>query len=71
MYTCPVRKSADKACRKIFLLIKFSNGMKNKQGGFLQIIIFIIVVVLILSYFHVSLSGVVNYIITAFHNVFG
>ena len=43
----------------------------NKQGGFLRLIIFIIVIILILSYFHVSLNGVVNYIITAFHNVFG
>lgn len=54
-----------------FLLIKFFNGMKNKQSGFLQIIIFIILVVLILSYFHINLSGVVNYIVNAFHNVFG
>ena len=47
------------------------NNIKNKQGGFLQIIIFIIVVVLILSYLGIHLNSVVNYIITAFHNVFG
>ena len=46
-------------------------NIKNNQGGFLQIIIFVIIVILILSYFHVNLSGVVNYIIAAFHNVFG
>ena len=44
---------------------------KNKQGGFLQIIIFIIIVILILSYFHINLSWLVNYIVAAFHNVFG
>ena len=47
------------------------NNIKNKQGGFIQIIIFIIIVILVLSYFHINLSGVVNYIIAAFHNVFG
>ncbi|HNW71731.1 MAG TPA: hypothetical protein PKZ36_00010 [Candidatus Paceibacterota bacterium] len=45
--------------------------MKNKQGGFLKTIIFIIIVILILSYFNVNLSGVWNYIVNAFHNVFG
>lgn len=45
--------------------------MQNKQGGFLKLIILIIVVVLLLSYFNVNLSSVVNYIVKAFHNVFG
>ena len=44
--------------------------MKNQQGGFLQLIIFIIVVVLIMWYFHISISGVINWITTAFSNVF-
>ena len=44
---------------------------KNKQGGFLQLIILLIIIILILSYFHVHLSDVVNYIVQAFHNVFG
>ena len=47
------------------------NMKNNKQGGFLEIIIFIIVVVLILSYLGIHLNAVVNYIVSAFHNVFG
>ena len=47
------------------------NKFQNKQGGFLQIIIFIIILILILSYFHINISTVFNYIATAFHNVFG
>jgi hypothetical protein len=45
--------------------------IKNKKGGFLKLIIFIIVIVLVLSYFHVDLKGIVDYIVKAFHNVFG
>lgn len=45
--------------------------IKNKQGGFLQLIIFLIIVVLVLGYFNINIHTVVNYIITAFHNVFG
>ena len=45
--------------------------MQNKQEGFLKLIILIVVVVLILSYLNINLSSVVNYIVKAFHNVFG
>jgi len=44
--------------------------MQNKQNGFLQIIIFLVIAVLVLSYFHINIQTVINYIITAFHNVF-
>lgn len=47
------------------------NKFENKQGGFLEIIVFIIVIILLLSFFHVSISSFINYIITAIHNVFG
>jgi flagellar basal body-associated protein FliL len=47
------------------------NQLKNKQGGFLQIIIVIIIIVLILSYFHINIGTVVDYVRNAFHNVFG
>ncbi len=45
--------------------------MKNKQGGFIEAIIIIIAIIIVLSFMHISLSGVVNYIVNAFHNVFG
>ncbi|MFH1608712.1 MAG: hypothetical protein ABH951_01685 [Patescibacteria group bacterium] len=43
---------------------------KNKRGGFLKLILIIIVVVFLLSYFHVTISGVFNWIVHAFQSVF-
>lgn len=47
------------------------NKFENKQGGLLEIIIFIIIAILILSFFHYKIGDVFNYIVAAFHNVFG
>lgn len=47
-------------------------NIKNKQkGGILQIVIFVIVLILLLSYFHVTIAQAWHYLVTAFHNVFG
>jgi hypothetical protein len=43
--------------------------MKNKQGGFLQIILFIIALVFIMWYFDLNVSGVINWFTTMFRNV--
>ena len=43
---------------------------KNKQGGFLQLIILIIIIVCILAYFHVSIGSAFNSIVNAFRSVF-
>ncbi|MFZ2205487.1 MAG: hypothetical protein WAV23_02770 [Minisyncoccia bacterium] len=44
-------------------------NIENKEGGFLRLIIFIIVVVFLMSYFHITLSGAYNWFATMFHNV--
>lgn len=44
--------------------------MKNKQGGFLQLIIFIIAVVFLLNYFNLHISTIWNWFVTMFHNIF-
>lgn len=49
------------------------NSIKNKrsrQGGFLKLILFIIVVLFLLSYFNVTISGALNWFGTMFQNVF-
>ena len=37
------------------------NQIKNREGGFLQLIIFIVVVLLIMKYFNLTFSGVLAY----------
>ncbi len=46
------------------------NNHKNKQGGFLQLIIFIVVVIFLLNYFNITISGIINWFVTMFQNVF-
>ncbi len=46
------------------------NNFKNKNGGIIKTILIIIVVVFLLAYFHVTVSGVFNWIINAFRSVF-
>ncbi len=45
------------------------NKIENKEGGFLQLIIFIVVVVLILWYFHLTLHDIYNWFATMLQNV--
>jgi len=46
--------------------------MKNKKGGFfiLKLIIFIIIIVFIMNYFHITIGGIIDWFVTMFHNVF-
>ncbi len=37
------------------------NNIKNKQGGFLKLIIFIVIVLLLMRYFHVTITDILNY----------
>jgi hypothetical protein len=47
-----------------------SNGLlANKQSGFLEIIIIIIIALLLMRYFGITISGVVNWFISFFHSV--
>ena len=38
------------------------NKMKNKQGGIIRLIFLIIILILLMKYFDVSFSDIVNYI---------
>ena len=55
-------------------MVEYSYMMEkiNKQtgGGFIQIIVLLIVVIFIMSYFHLTVSGVVNWFIVSFKSVF-
>ena len=44
--------------------------MRNKQSGFLKLIIFIIVVLFLIKYFNVSVSDVLNWLKALFNSVF-
>lgn len=46
------------------------NKIKNKEGGFLQIIIAIIVILLIMKFMGVTVSGVFNWFSSFFSGVF-
>jgi hypothetical protein len=46
------------------------NKLKNKNGGFLELIIIIILAIFLLNYFHLSVDGVLNWFRVAFNNIF-
>ena len=48
------------------------NKIKNKEGGFIELIIVIIVVLLLLRYLNVqiSITDTVNWFLNLFHSVF-
>ncbi|MCE9585183.1 hypothetical protein K8Q94_00980 [Candidatus Nomurabacteria bacterium] len=45
------------------------NNFNNKQGGFLQLIVFIVVIVLIMWYFHLTVHGIIAWFVTMIQNV--
>lgn len=45
-------------------------NFKNKNGGIIKTILIIIVIVFLLAYFHVTVSGVFNWTVNAFRSVF-
>ncbi|MBU0612268.1 hypothetical protein KKA39_00870 [Patescibacteria group bacterium] len=49
-----------------------TNNIKNKNGGFgiLKLIIFIIIVIFLMNYFHITISGIINWFGTMLHNIF-
>ena len=42
----------------------------DRQGGFIELIIIIIVALLIMKYYGITISGVFDWFISFFHNVF-
>ena len=49
---------------------KLKNAKKNTEGVFLELIIIIILAIFLLSYFHISISEVVNWFTVSIHNIF-
>ncbi|MFA4975178.1 MAG: hypothetical protein WC839_01265 [Candidatus Paceibacterota bacterium] len=47
-----------------------SNNTKNKQKGFLKIIIIIVIALFLFKYFNITISDVFNWIKTLFNTVF-
>jgi len=45
------------------------NNIKNKQGGFLQLIIFIIIVLISMKYFHLTITDIINWVKALFNSV--
>lgn len=43
--------------------------IKNKESGFLQLILIIIIVIFLLSYFHVSVSQAIDWLKNLFNNI--
>jgi len=43
--------------------------MKNKKGGFLQIIIIIVIALLIMKYLGITVSGVIDWFMSFFSSV--
>ena len=47
-----------------------NNRVKSSQGGFLQLIIFVIVLLFLFKYFNISISDAINWFKVTFENVF-
>ncbi len=45
-------------------------NIKNKEGGFIKLIILIIIVLFLLSYFHVTIGQAINWLVTTIKSVF-
>jgi hypothetical protein len=43
--------------------------MENEEGGFIEIIILIIIALFVFKYFGITISGVLNWFLNTFHNV--
>ena len=46
-----------------------NKGIKDNQGGFIQLILLIVVALLIMKYFGLTISGVIHWFTTFFANV--
>ena len=45
------------------------NNLKNRKGGFLELIIFIIVAFLLMRYFHITLTQIFDWLKGLFNSV--
>ena len=44
--------------------------MNNKRGGFLKLIIFIVIALFLIKYFNISINDIVNWVKTLSNSVF-
>jgi hypothetical protein len=47
-----------------------NGNLKNEQGGFIKLIIFIVIVLFLLSYFHVTIGQAINWLVNTIKSVF-
>ena len=45
------------------------NKIRNKKGGFIELIILIIVALLLMKYFGITISGAINWFVSLFRTV--
>lgn len=46
------------------------NKIKNKEGGFIELIIIVVVALLVMRYFGITILGTINWFISLFKSVF-
>ncbi|MEO5635370.1 MAG: hypothetical protein ABIS26_02440 [Candidatus Paceibacterota bacterium] len=46
-----------------------NNNMQNRQGGFIEIIVMLIIIFLIMRYFGLTFTGIIAWIENLFHSV--
>lgn len=44
-------------------------NMKNNKKGFIELIILIIIALFLMKYLGITISGIINWFLTTFHNV--
>lgn len=47
-----------------------NNNLKNQKGGFVKLIILIVIVIFLMSYFHVTFTGLFNWFVGVLKSVF-
>lgn len=48
--------------------MSMKNEIKNKKSGFIELIVIVIVILLIMSYYGITLSGIVNWVESLFRS---
>lgn len=47
-----------------------SKNIKNQQGGFLRLILAIVILIFTMLYFHITFSDIINWMVTTVQNIF-
>jgi hypothetical protein len=46
------------------------SNIKNKQGGFIEFVIFVVVVILIMKYAHITVGDIINWLKVQLQGIF-